>query len=96
MKKIVFLIKACPILQKQRLLKRKMIRNKEQPKPDSGKIPMITEDDFMELYTNFRKLLINYKLGVAYKERISYQDKSGWELMFDYISKSSKLYKYIK
>lgn len=60
-----------------------------------GKRPMITEDDFMELYINFEKLLINYKIGLAYKERISYQDKKGWELMLDYISKRSQLYKYI-
>jgi len=48
---------------------------------------MCSEEDFMELFSNFPSLLINYKMGYSYKEIIPYHKKKGWELVLDYIQK---------
>lgn len=39
--------------------------------------------------------MIQYKMGVGYKEQVEYCSKKGWKLFYSYISSNSKMFKFV-
>ena len=49
----------------------------------------------MRVQRRFPRLLIDYMMGVAFTERIAYEQKTPWELLYECVSPTCKMHEHI-
>ena len=59
------------------------------------RLPCINEEEFLRVQHGFPQLLIDYMMGVGFTERISFENKSPWELLYECVSPTSKMHEHI-